>query len=126
MLTSETPEASQPHPASPLIGRSCRISTTPASPSSNPVHCSGVTRSPSQRLAIVEVRIGCRPGNQRREPGRNRMRDRDRRAAEIEAVHQNARRRCCGAMPIRSGHFGRATATMIAISPTTQAMRIAR
>ena len=62
MLTSDTPEASQPQPASPLIGRSCRISTTPASPSSNPVHCSGVTRSPSQRFARVEVRIGCRPG----------------------------------------------------------------
>ncbi len=62
MLTSDTPEASQPQPASPLIGRSCRISTTPASPSSSPVHCSGVTRSPSQRFAMVEVRIGCRPG----------------------------------------------------------------
>ena len=62
MLTSDTPEASQPQPASPLIGRLCRISTTPASPSSNPVHCSGVTRSPSQRFARVEVRIGCSPG----------------------------------------------------------------
>jgi hypothetical protein len=62
MLTSDTPEASQPQPAWPLIGRPCMINTTPASPSSNPVHCSGVTRSPSQRFARVEVRIGCRPG----------------------------------------------------------------
>ena len=62
MLTSDTPDASQPQPASPPSCRLCRISTTPPSPSSSPAHCSGVTRSPSQRLASVEVRIGCSPG----------------------------------------------------------------
>ena len=90
MLTSETPEASQPQPASPLIGRSCRISTTPASPSSKP--------GPLQRRdALAEPAVGDRRGqdrlqarDQRRQPGRNRMRDRNRRAAEIESVHQNA------------------------------------
>jgi hypothetical protein len=62
MLTSEIADATQPQPACPPIGRSCRISTTPASPVNSPPHCIVVTRSPSQRLAMVDVRIGCRPG----------------------------------------------------------------
>src|SRR5947199_224391 len=68
MLTRETPEANQPHPASPLIARLCRISTTSASPISSPAHCNGVTRSPSQRIAgaaraasFATSRFICRP-----------------------------------------------------------------
>ena len=90
MLTSDTPEVSQPQPASPLIGRLCRISTTPARPTTSPAHCSGVTRSPNQRLAMVEVRIGWRPGISAERPAGMEMRDRDRRPTEIKSVHQNA------------------------------------
>ena len=62
MLTSEIADAIQPQPACPRIGRSCSISATPASPINSPPHCIAVTRSPSQRFAMVDVRIGCKPG----------------------------------------------------------------
>jgi len=91
MLTSEHAGGEpSPHPASPLIGRSCRISTTPARPISSPAHCKGVTRSRDQRFASVEVRIGCSPGISADNPAGNRMRDRNRGAAEIKTVHQDA------------------------------------
>ena len=45
MLTSDTPEANQPQPTSPLIGRPCRIITTPINPSSNPVNWQWVAGS---------------------------------------------------------------------------------
>ena len=62
MLTSDTPEASQPQPASPPIGRPCRISTTPPSPSSSPRPLQRRHPFAEKRFARVEVRIGCRPG----------------------------------------------------------------
>ena len=62
MLTSDTADAIQPQPACPPIGRSCRFSATPASPINSPPHCTAVTRSPSQRFAMVEVMIGLKPG----------------------------------------------------------------
>ena len=102
MLTRDTPEASQPQPASPLIGRPCRISTTPASPSSSPAHCKrrDAFAEPAVRQGRGQDRLQAR--NQRREPGGDRMRDRDRGSAEVKSVHQNSRDNAVGdARPIR-------------------------
>ena len=51
-----------------------------------------VTVSPMKRLAIVEVRIGCRPGISADMPAGTPWLIADEHAAEIEPVHQRARR----------------------------------
>ena len=63
MPISDTKLATQPsgEPDTTML-RSCNTSTTPIRPSTSPSHCSRVTFSPMKRLAMVEVRIGCRPG----------------------------------------------------------------
>ena len=63
MPMSETKLALQPSTEpSATICRSCSTSTTPPTPSASPSHCMRVTVSPMKRLAMVEIRTGCRPG----------------------------------------------------------------
>ncbi len=62
MLTSDTPDAAQPISDCPSNLALCSTSTTPDNPSKRPNHCIGVTRSPRNRFARVEVSTGCRPG----------------------------------------------------------------
>jgi len=96
MLTSDTAEASQPQPASPLIGRLCRINTIAGEPEQQPgpLHRSDAFTEPVIGDGRGQNRLQAE--NQGGQTCGNRMRNRDRSAAEIEPVHQNTRHRAMG------------------------------
>ena len=90
---------------------------------SGPLHRRDPLAEPAVGEGRGQDRLQAR--DQRGQPGGNRMRDRDRGAAEIKSVHQNARDGAVeDADPIRP--WGRTIATMTAIRTTTSAIRIAR
>ena len=89
-------------------------------PSARPTHCRNVTRSPSSRLASVEVSTGCRLTTSAANPAGQLVVDRDRTRRRDSSHAPADRSPRCAACPARDGQAGRVS-RMIAPSSSTTA-----